>query len=95
MAEEIDMENKTILVKMAMMGMRCSMCEAHVNDAIRKVDGVLKVKASASKGEARILVKEGTDLERIRDSVAKEGYGVGEITSEPYTKKGFFSRLFF
>ncbi len=89
------MEEKTILVKMAVEGMRCSMCEAHVNDAIRKVDGVLKVKASASKGEARVLAKEGTDLTKIRDSVAKEGYGVGDIDSEPYLKKGFFSRLFF
>ncbi len=86
-------EEKRIVVKVE--GMRCSMCEAHVNDAIRKVPGVKRVKASVSKGEAHIIASSDIDLTALKDAIAKEGYGVGELISEPYQKKGFFARLFY
>ena len=34
------------LVTLNIDGMRCSMCESHVNDLIRKVDGTKKIKSS-------------------------------------------------
>lgn len=37
-------------------GMACGMCEAHVNDAIRKAFSVKKVTSSHSKGRTEILV---------------------------------------
>ena len=36
-------------------GMMCGMCEAHVNDAVRKACPVKKVRSSHSKGETEIL----------------------------------------
>ena len=36
-------------------GMMCSMCEAHVNDAIRRHVSVKKVVSSHSKGEVRVV----------------------------------------
>lgn len=36
-------------------GMVCGMCEAHVNDAVRKAFPVKKVASSHSKGETVIL----------------------------------------
>ena len=39
-------------------GMACSMCEAHINDAIRAAFSVEKVSSSHSKGETVILSKE-------------------------------------
>jgi len=88
------MEKETRIV-VQVEGMRCSMCEAHVNDAIRKVSGVKRVKASASKGEAHIIASSDIDLAAIKEAIAKEGYGVMGIESEPYQKKGFFTRLFY
>ena len=38
-------------------GMMCGMCEAHVNDAVRKAFPVKKVTSSHSKGETVILTK--------------------------------------
>lgn len=90
------MENEDfILIHMTIDGMRCSMCEAHVNDAIRKVAGVKKVKASVSKKEAKVLALKGIDMDALKQSVEKDGYRVLDMKSEPYTKKGFFSKLFF
>ena len=39
-------------------GMACSMCEAHINDAIRAAFSVEKVSSSHTKGETVILSKE-------------------------------------
>ncbi len=51
-------------------GMMCSMCESHVNDAIRNHLNVKKVTASHSKGEATIIsedpISEG-ELEKALD----------------------------
>ncbi len=88
------MENE-IKIVVRVEGMRCSMCEAHVNDAIRKVPGVKRVKASATKGEAHIIASSDIDLATIKEAITKEGYGVMGMKSEPYQKKGFFARLFY
>ena len=42
-------------------GMACSMCEAHINDAIRAAFSVEKVSSSHSKGETVILSQEPLD----------------------------------
>lgn len=38
-------------------GMACAMCEAHINDAIRRAFSVKKVSSSHTKGETIILSK--------------------------------------
>lgn len=74
-------------------GMKCSMCESHVCDAIRKgLPEASKVKASASKNEATFLLDDDKSADTAVEAIEKQGYRVSHIYSEPYTKKKF---LFF
>ena len=73
-------------------GMRCGMCETHVNDVVRRVEGVKKVNSSHMKGRTEVIAEDGTDVSAIRDAIASQGYGVGDVTSVPYEKHGLFSR---
>lgn len=52
-------------------GMACGMCEAHVNDAIRRAFPVKKVTSSHSKGRTEILVEEPLEEELLRRTVAE------------------------
>ena len=70
-------------------GMMCGMCEAHVNDAIRKEFDVKKVEASRSKKQAEIISEQELDAEKLKKVVADTGYTFTGVTSEPYEKKGF------
>lgn len=45
----------------AVEGMACSMCEAHVNDAVRKAFPIKKVTSSHSKGQTQILCENRLD----------------------------------
>ena len=74
-------------------GMACSMCEVHINDAIRNAFPVEKVSSSHSKGRTVILSKEPLDENALRAAIEATGYRVGEIHREPYEKKGLFSFL--
>ena len=69
-------------------GMMCGMCEAHVNDAVRKAFSVKKVSSSHSKGETVILSQEPLDAKKLQAAIAATGYTVGEISAHPYEKKG-------
>ena len=72
-------------------GMACTMCEAHVNDAIRKaVAGTKKLSSSYRKGESSFLTEEAPDLNALRAEIEKTGYRVLSAESEPYVKKGLF-----
>lgn len=70
-------------------GMMCGMCEAHVNDSIRRACTVKKVTSSHSKGESVIIAEDDADITAIKDAIAAQGYTVTDVKSEPYTKKGF------
>ena len=52
----------------AVEGMACSMCEAHVNDAVRKAFPVKKVSSSHSKGQTLVLTEEPLDEETLRQA---------------------------
>lgn len=69
-------------------GMMCGMCEAHVNDAVRKAFSVKKVSSSHSKGETVILSQEPLDAKKLQAAIAATGYTVGKISAHPYEKKG-------
>lgn len=73
-------------------GMACSMCESHVNDAIRRAFPVKKVTSFHKKGETVILTENDLDEIAIRDALAPTGYTVTAIAKEPYEKKGLFHR---
>ena len=74
-------------------GMACSMCEAHINDAIRAALPIEKVSSSHSKGETVIVSREPLDEEKLRGIINATGYTAGEVSTTPYEKKGLFSFL--
>lgn len=74
-------------------GMKCGMCESHVNDLARRVKGVKKATSSHSKGEATIIGEDDVSLDDVKEAISKDGYRVLEASSKPYVKKGFFSFL--
>lgn len=71
-------------------GMQCGMCEAHVNDAVRKAFDVKKVTSSHTKNQTVILSEQPIDEQALRDVINQTGYEVTSLTSEPYEKKGLF-----
>ena len=73
-------------------GMMCSMCESHVNDAIRAACSVKKVTSSHKKGVSEILSDTQPDETALRDAIEATGYHVLSYTTEPYEKKGLFGR---
>ena len=72
----------------AVEGMACSMCEAHINDAVRKAFPVKKVTSSRSKKETTVLSETELDEDALRAAISATGYEVGEIRKEPWAKKG-------
>lgn len=76
-------------------GMMCSMCEAHVNDVIRKVvPDAKKVSSSHAKGESTFVSESQPDEETLRNAIAETGYKLLEMTSEVGEQKGFLGKLF-
>ena len=47
-------------------GMACGMCEAHVNDAVRKAFAVKKVSSSHSKGQTEIIADQPLDDDELK-----------------------------
>ena len=71
-------------------GMQCGMCEAHVNDAVRKAFPVKKVASSHTKNQTVILSEQPIDEQALRDAIGATGYRVTSFTSASYEKKGLF-----
>ena len=71
-------------------GMMCSMCEAHVNDTIRKAFEVKSVKSSHKIGETEIISENPIDEDKLRKAMEPTGYAVTAISSQPYEKKKLF-----
>ncbi len=69
-------------------GMACGMCEAHVNDAVRKSFAVKKVSSSHCKGKTEIIADEPIDDDDLKKAVEETGYKVLGIHTEPFEKKG-------
>lgn len=76
-------------------GMACGMCEAHINDVVRKNFTVKKVSSSHLKKQTIILTTQEIEEELIKDKINQTGYTVEDIKKETIEeKKGFFARLF-
>jgi len=74
-------------------GMACNMCEAHMNDAVRKAFDVKKVTSSHKDKETVIIAENEIEEAKIKELVAETGYDLKSISREPYEKKGLFSFL--
>ena len=57
-------------------GMACSMCEAHVNDAIRRNFQVKRVKSNRRKKTCVVVSEEPLDKEKIKAVITELGYDV-------------------
>ena len=71
-------------------GMACEMCEAHINDVIRKSFKVKSAKADRRKKQCVVVSEEPLDEDSLRKAIADTGYELTSISSEPYVKKGLF-----
>lgn len=71
-------------------GMMCGMCEAHMNDLIRKNFKVKKVTSSAKDGETVIISDAELDIPWAKKQIKDIGYELVDYISEPYEKKGLF-----
>ena len=71
-------------------GMMCGMCEAHMNDLIRKNFKVKKGTSAAKDGETVIISDAELDIPWAKKQIKDIGYELVDYTSEPYEKKGLF-----
>ena len=62
--------------KIKVRGMRCKSCEQRIEGALKKVEGVVTVKASQQKGEVEV-VTDDADRKELEEAIRKEGYSVG------------------
>lgn len=74
-------------------GMMCGMCEAHINEAVRRSFRVKKVTSSHNRGETVILTGEPIYEEKLR-RVIRDTLDMRWALSPRYpTKKSLFSRF--
>ena len=55
-------------------GMKCGMCEAHVNDIIRKTAKIKKVKSNHKKNETIIIMENDDNIVSIIEAIKSLGY---------------------
>lgn len=76
-------------------GMMCGMCEAHVNDVIRKNFQVKNLKSSHSKNQTTFISDEEIDEQLLKEKIGETGYIVEDIKKEASNeKKSFLNKLF-
>ncbi len=76
-------------------GMACGMCEAHIQDVIRKeFPKASKVSASHTKNTATFVTDEKVNPDVLEDAIEKTGYHYRGFETVPYEKKGLFGGLF-
>lgn len=72
-------------------GMMCGMCEAHINDVIRKnVKDAKKVSSSHTKGISTFESETLPDEDVLRNAIANTGYELKDVSVEEVQKKKWF-----
>ncbi len=71
--------------------MACSMCEAHINDAVRAKFKVKKISSSHAKKQTVIISEEELDAQKLKEVIEETGYRVLSHRCEPFEKKKLFS----
>ena len=74
-------------------GMACSMCEAHINDTIRRAFSVEKVSSSHTKGKNVILSREPLDEAACAPPLTPPATRREKSVLLRYERKGLFSFL--
>ncbi len=71
-------------------GMSCGMCEAHVNDAVRKAfPAAKKISSSRRKKLTEVISEVEPDADALRRAIDATGYRVTGCRVEPFEKKRF------
>ena len=70
-------------------GMACGMCEAHVNDAVRKAFQVKKVTSSHSKGRTEIISETELDADKLKAVIEASGYDVLDMKMNLMKRRDF------
>lgn len=76
-------------------GMMCGMCEAHINDAVRKALPVRKVTSNHKKKETVILTEQDISDSAIEAAVTQSGYtflGATHKEDRPRGLKALFKK---
>ncbi len=75
-------------------GMQCEMCEAHVNEAIKRAfPQIKKVTSSRRKNRTRILSEAVIDEEALKAVIAQTGYEFTSYKSAPCERQSLMDRL--
>ena len=80
-----------VKITLAIEGMACGMCEAHINEAVRNAFQVKKVSSSYTKKQTVIIAEKDISEQELKNVIVKAGYDAVSVSSEPYEKKGLFS----
>ena len=83
-------ELKMVKLILKIDGMKCAMCEVHVDNQIRKYFKVKKVKSSHQKGETIIISEEDIDTKLLHEVIDPTGYKILGIERINVVKKGLF-----
>ncbi len=70
-------------------GMACGMCEAHVNEAVKKEFDVKEVTSSHKDNVTEIIAEVALDEAKVKEVIEAEGYTVLGVSTEEYKKKRF------
>ena len=60
-------------------GMMCGMCEAHMNDLVRKNFQVKKVTSSVKDGETVVISEENLDIPFLKKEIKEIGYELVDV----------------
>ena len=71
-------------------GMMCGMCEAHINDAVRKSLPVKKVTSNHKKKVTVILTEQDIPDDRIIAAIQDSGYDFMSLSREEVKSGGIF-----
>jgi copper chaperone CopZ len=63
-------------------GMKCKMCEAHVNELIQEKYDVKKVKSSAKENKTVVLSEKELDIEALKGQIADIGFELVSAETE-------------
>lgn len=68
-------------------GMMCGMCEAHINDAIRRSFDVRSAKSDRRRKRCVVVSEGELDRQRVARVVGDLGYDLVSMESEPYQRR--------
>lgn len=73
-------KNNKLVYIVSIEGMKCGMCESHINDVIRRNFDVIKVKSSRRNKSTTIEANHLLNIHKLKEYILNEGYSVLSIS---------------